>query len=82
MNSDRTHNPINFYRTTPMEQIRNARERESQKKIACSILFMLVVCVSMSCLSPVSGLLMALFYLIGILGIVLPAVSDHFCRSM
>ena len=79
MNSDRTRNPINFYRTTPTEQIRHDKERESRRQIACSLIFMVVVCASMFRICPVSGLFMALFYLVGVLAIVLPAVGSRLC---
>ena len=81
MNSDRTHNPINFYRTAPMGQMCWNRERESRKKIACSLIFMVIVCASMFRICPMSGIFMALFYLVGILAIVLPAVDGYFCKS-
>ncbi len=77
MNTDKTNISINFYRTTPMEQMRWDRERESQKKIACSLIFMVIVCASMFRICPMFGFFMALFYIIGILAIVLPSVGSR-----
>lgn len=64
-----------------MERIRCNRERESVMKIASCLVLMALVCAAMFRLCPVFGLSMALFYLVGVLAIVLPAVSNPSCRS-
>ena len=79
--TDKTNISINFYRTASMEQMRRNNELVCWRKIACSILFMIAVCASMFRICPMSGIFMALFYLVGILAIVLPAVDGYFCKS-